>query len=59
MSSQLNMFSVSPMIVVQFDLERLLIKLEERRRVLTRKELDEAILDLKHIIDFVLPKASA
>ena len=59
MSSQLNMFSVSPMIAVQFDLERLLIKLEERRRVLTRKELEEAILDLKHIIDFVLPKVPA
>ena len=59
MSSQLNMFPVSPMIAVQADLERLLIKLEERRRTLSRKELEEAILDLKHIIDFVLPKASA
>lgn len=44
---------------LQVDLERLLIKLEERRRVLDRKELDEAIFDLKHILDFVLPKTPA
>ena len=56
MSSQLSMFPASPVIAVRVDLERLLIKLEERRRVLSGAELHEVILDLKHIIDFVLPK---
>ena len=31
--------------IVQADLERLLIELEERRRTISRKELDEVILD--------------
>jgi hypothetical protein len=47
------------MMMLWLDLERLLIKLEERRRVLSRAELDEIILDLKHIIDFVVPKLLA